>query len=360
MQNHLPIIDADAHVIETEHTWDYMEPSERKFRPRLFYSPDDETRQYWVIDDKIRGFRFPTLSEQQLREFSQRAGRNLETPQAARELDDVELRVEHMDELGIDIQVLHNTFWIEQITTRPEVETALCWSWNRWLADVFKKSKGRLRYSCVVPAMNIDEAIAQIKFAKENGAAAVCMRPLEGERHLSDPYFYPIYQTANDLDLAIAIHIANGNPDNCDLYRLAPAGRFAQFRVPTVTACFNLLMSELPQQFPKLRWGFIEASAQWVPWVYREVAIRYRVSGRTLPENLFEEYKVYVTCQINDDVPYIVGYAGEHRLVIGTDYGHTDPSSAVSALREFQSMEGISQETKERILTHNPKEFYAL
>ena len=260
MQNHLTVIDADAHVIETEHTWDYLEPSEQKFRPRLFYSPDDATRQYWVIDDKIRGFRFPTLSERQLREFAQRAGRNFETPQAARELDDVELRLKHMDELGIDIQVLHNTFWIEQITTRPEVETALCWSWNRWLADVSKKSKGRLRYSCVVPAMSIDEAIAQIKFAKENGAAAVCMRPLEGERHLSDPYFYPIYQTAADLDLAIAIHIANGNPENCDLYRLAPAGRFAQFRVPTVTACFNLLMSELPQQFPKLRWGFIEAS----------------------------------------------------------------------------------------------------
>ena len=70
MQNHLTIIDADAHVIETEHTWDYMAPSEQKFRPRLFYSPDDQTRQYWVIDDKIRGFRFPTLSERQLREFA--------------------------------------------------------------------------------------------------------------------------------------------------------------------------------------------------------------------------------------------------------------------------------------------------
>ncbi len=208
--------------------------------------------------------------------------------------------------------------------------------------------------------MNIDAAVAQIKFAKENGAAAVCMRPLEGERHLSDPYFYPIYQTAADLDLAIAIHIANGNPENCDLYRQAPAGRFAQFRVPTVAACFNLLMSELPQQFPRLRWGFIEASAQWVPWVYREVAIRYRVAGRDLPKNLFEEYNVYVTCQTNDDVPYIVKYAGEHRLVIGTDYGHTDPSSAVSALREFQNMEGIDQAVKERILTYNPKELYAL
>src|SRR5215831_12295382 len=119
MPNHLPIIDADAHVIETEHTWDYMEPSERKFRPQLFYSPDDETRQYWVIDDKIRGFRARTLSEQQITELSQRAGRDIGTPQGARELDDVELRLKHMDELGIDIQVLHNTLWIEQITTRP-------------------------------------------------------------------------------------------------------------------------------------------------------------------------------------------------------------------------------------------------
>ena len=71
-----------------------------------------------MIDDKIAGFRFPTLSEQELHEFAQRAGRNFETPQAARELDDVDLRLKHMDELGIDVQVLHNTFWIERITTQ--------------------------------------------------------------------------------------------------------------------------------------------------------------------------------------------------------------------------------------------------
>ena len=116
MPNHLTVIDADAHVIETEHTWDYLEPSEQKFRPRLFYSPDDATRQYWVIDDKIGDSAFRPCPSGNSGSFAQRAGRNFETPQAARELDDVELRLKHMDELGIDIQVLHNTFWIEQIT----------------------------------------------------------------------------------------------------------------------------------------------------------------------------------------------------------------------------------------------------
>ena len=83
MTTTLPVIDADAHVIETERTWDYLEPSEQKYRPQLFYSKDDGNQQYWVIDGKIRGFRFPTLNEQQLRELSQKTGRNLETPQAA-------------------------------------------------------------------------------------------------------------------------------------------------------------------------------------------------------------------------------------------------------------------------------------
>jgi predicted TIM-barrel fold metal-dependent hydrolase len=317
-------------------------------------------RQYWVIEDKIAGFRFLTLSERELREFAERAGRNFTTPQAARELDDVELRLKHMDELGIDVQVLHNTFWIEQVTTNRQAEVAICRSWNRWLADIAKRSRGRLYYSCVVPALDIDAAIDEIKFAKENGGVAVCMRPLEGDRHLSDRHFYPIYQAASELDLAIAVHIANGNPANADLYRNAPAGRFAQFRVPTVTACFDVIMSELHQQFPKLRWGFIEASAQWVPWIARECAIRYRVQGRQFPDNVFDEYKIYVTCQTNDDVPYIVNCCGEDRLVIGTDYGHTDPSSAVTALNEFQNMAGVCSSVKDKILSHNAKSLYNL
>src|ERR1700704_4630172 len=76
MANSLRIIDADAHVIETERTWDYLDASEHKNRPRLFSTPDNATRQYWVIDDKIAGFRFPTLSERELHEFAQRSGRN--------------------------------------------------------------------------------------------------------------------------------------------------------------------------------------------------------------------------------------------------------------------------------------------
>ena len=55
-QTKLQIIDADTHVLETERTWDYLEPAEEKYRPQLFSSPADPTRQYWVIEDKSGAF----------------------------------------------------------------------------------------------------------------------------------------------------------------------------------------------------------------------------------------------------------------------------------------------------------------
>ena len=44
------------------------------------------------------------------------------------------------------------------------------------------------------------------------------MRPVEGQRLLCDPYFYPIYDQASRLDMPIVVHIANGNPWLCSLY----------------------------------------------------------------------------------------------------------------------------------------------
>ena len=79
-QTQVQVIDADAHVVETERTWDYLEPSEQKYRPLLYTSPDDPITQYWVIDNQVRGLRFPTLAEQTVREMSRRSGRAMATP----------------------------------------------------------------------------------------------------------------------------------------------------------------------------------------------------------------------------------------------------------------------------------------
>jgi uncharacterized protein len=354
-------IDADAHVIETERTWDFLEPSDRKYRPQLVAPTKDAVREYWMIDGHIGGFRFPTLTEQELDQRSKIAGRDMVTPLAAREMDDVALRLQDMDRLGIDVQVLHNTIFIEQLTDRAEVEVALCRSWNRWLADIWKQSNGRLRWSAVPPTLSMPDALDEIRFARENGAVAVLMRPIEGARLLVDPYFYPIYDEASRLDLPIAVHIANGNPAVSKLLR-SPyhlGSTFGQFRIPTVNACHSLIMSELPQVFPELRWAFIEAGSQWVPWIVTEARGRFQSQGRAFPENFLQAYRIYVTCETADDLPYVLQFGGDDNLVIGTDYGHLDQSTEVDAISGLRSLD-LPAGIVEKILSVNPGKLYGI
>ena len=354
------VIDADAHVVETERVWDYLEPSEAKYRPHLEQSPTNPRRQYWFLDGENLGSKFPAPDDAQAEEHFARYGRVVGTPVEAREMADIGRRLQHMDELGIDIQVLHNSMWITPVTSRPDAEIALTWAWNRWMADVWKASADRLRWACVVPALTPAEAIPQIRFAREHGAVAVCMRPFEKDRMMTDPFFYPIYEEAQRLDLAIAVHLGNGSPELMAMLTNEAGGGFSTFRVPTVTSCYALIMSELPRVFPTLRWGFIEVSSQWVPWVLHEAVRRSLGGAHEIAMTALRDFRIYVSTQSDDDFPYVLSYAGEDNLVIGTDYGHGDTSSELNAIARFQALDGISDVAKRKILSDNPRALYGL
>ena len=354
------VIDADAHVVENELVWNYLDGAEKKYRPTLVTMPGESGRQFWLLDGENLGSKFPSPDETRSAEHFKKFGREVGTSVQARELSDVKRRLAHMDELGIDVQVLYNSLWITPLTSRPDAEIALCWSWNRWLADVWNLGENRLRWTCVVPALSPGEAIPQIRFAKQHGAVGVCMRPFERDRIVTDPFFYPIFDEAQRLDMPITVHLANGNPELFKLLTNESGGGFSTFRIPTVTACYALIMSEIPRVFPRLRWGFIEVSSQWVPWVVHEAVRRSLGSPHVVTSDCFRQYNIYVSTQSDDDFAYIISYAGEDNLVIGTDYGHGDTSSELNAIARFKALDGLNDRVKRKILSDNPRRFYGI
>ena len=90
-------IDVDAHVDESEATWEYLDNGASRFKPitldpGVATAPGDaRPHRLWVIDGNIR-----------LRRW--RDDRRTGTVQATRELLDVDARIRHMDELRIDQQ----------------------------------------------------------------------------------------------------------------------------------------------------------------------------------------------------------------------------------------------------------------
>jgi predicted TIM-barrel fold metal-dependent hydrolase len=136
-------------------------------------------------------------------------------------------------------------------------------------------------------------------------------------------------------------------------------GGFSTFRIPTVTACYALIMSEIPRVFPKLRWGFIEVSSQWVPWVIHEAVRRSLGSARAVSTDCLREHNIYVSTQSDDDFKYIISCAGDENLVIGTDYGHGDTSSELNAIARFKTLD-LDDSVKRRILADNPRRLYGI
>lgn len=359
----MPVIDADTHVVETEHTWDYMDPFEETYRPKMVAARGEEGKWFWYVDGKIRGLARTVVTAQDVEKMMEITGRRMDAPEDARTGENVPVRLQHMDKLGVDVQVLWPTVFLERVADKPEIEAAVCRSYNRWLADIWSQGKGRLRWMAVLPLQTMSEALDQLKYCHEHGAVGIFMRGIEGEWLLHDPYFDPLYEEVARRNMVVGVHAGIGNPYMAEvLQRRQVPGTFWRYRLTGVGAFHALIMEGFPDRFPDLRMVFVELSASWLPGTLADLRRRLpQQRGRKLPDEPLKEYRIYVACQSDDDLPYIIKHCGgADNLMMGTDYGHHDHAADLEGLRNLASSGGISQEVYQRIVGENPARAYAL
>jgi hypothetical protein len=345
-------IDADAHVIETMATFDYVEKQFERYKPRVMRQVEGENqrsneggvqKEYWVIDGRL-----------QPKEGN--IGSN--TSEESREMRDVGARLAHMDELDIDVQVLYPTVFLRAWTQDPTTEYALCKAYNRWLADIWKQAPTRLRWVVMPPLRSMDRVREELVFGKENGAVGVFVRGLEAEMRLANPYFFKLYEIAQELDLPICFHSGNNSFAVRDVYQTESG--FGRSKLPVVAAFHNLIIDGLPAKFPKLRWGFIEVSAQWLPYALNDLDLRFKRKGKRLPADPLQANNMYVACQCTDDLDWILRSGGGNNIVIGTDYGHADTSAQIEALRILRNDGRVEKKVVDNILDANARALYGL
>ena len=87
------------------------------------------------------------------------------------------------------------------------------------------------------------------------------------------------------------------------------------FKFPVMGVFLQLLSEQIPQRFPKLRWAFIEASAQWVPYMMREARNRLLAKGVRTGDDILRANNFYVTTQKSDDLPWLLSEVGDDIFV---------------------------------------------
>ena len=223
---------------------------------------------FWLIDGNIfpkpsgmGGFRLVTPLE--ARSQSSRGDITI----ASREITDPKTRLVDMNRLGIQIQVIYPTLFLVYLTNDPALEISLCRAYKKWLAQVWRADEELLRWVAVMPLQSIEASIAEMRVVKENGVTEICFRGMEGNFTLDNPHFFPVYQEAEKLNLPICIHTGSGAPKLMELYNLERNHSFVHGRVLPLFAFRDLVHNGIPEMFPKLRFGFVEASVGWAPFI---------------------------------------------------------------------------------------------
>jgi predicted TIM-barrel fold metal-dependent hydrolase len=360
------IIDADTHISEGEAMWALIETPMQPRRPIMLSVPDDtwygNRNAFWLIDGEIYpkpagkgSFALVTPSAQRVQE-----GRKDSTPQT-REMTDIRGRLADMDKLHTEMQIVYPTLFLVYNTKDRELEVTLCRAYNRFLAQACAQSSGRMKWVAVLPFQSISVAIDEIRFAKQNGAVGIFFRGIEGDYTLDHPYLFPVYEAAQKNQLAICIHTGCGVKAILEMFELARNHTFGHTRVMPLLGFRDLVANKIPEQFPDLKFGFIEAAASWVPFlihiVHRLLKDKFRFASSA---ELFREYRLYVACEADEDIRYLAKCMGEDHLLIGSDYPHSDPSREDQFVNAINVRSDISPELKQKLLYENPRAFYGL
>ena len=59
-------------------------------------------------------------------------------------------------------------------------------------------------------------------------------------------------------------------------------------------------------------------------------------------------------------MPHLLNYIGEDHIVIGSDYGHNDPSKEPEFVKNMRAREDVLPAVVEKILSRNGRQLYGL
>lgn len=362
------VIDADTHVVEDVSVWDYFRAAASVVKPYLVETVDPATgvrRHRWVVDGRLappppgRGA-FEVATPPIAGYESGNAG---EITWAWRSMGDVAGRIADAKKRGVDRQVIYPTVFLADLTKDPVLQGALSVAYNRFLAEKWFSADGAFSWVIVPPLLDVPAALEELTFGKAHGAVGILFHGLEADRSLGDPYFGPIYERAEELDLAICIHTGAGSRTMLEFQDSRYTRNFGQNRVLPLIAFHDLVFGNVPERFPGLRFGFLEATASWVPFLlhfFRRSAPRSGRDPEFFGPQLFKDFRFYVACESDEDIGYLARSVGWDHLLIGSDYGHTDQSLDLEISKKLSTINEVGLEQYRMILSVNPSNFYGL
>ena len=272
------VIDADGHILEPLDLWDnYMDPKFRDRAPRLVIDPETG-KEKLDVEGQLLG------SQQGMGGIGGVGARQGAVKSAEMKYEegrpggfDPHKRIPDMDLDGIDAAFLYPSMGLFAGAVHdPELASALCRAYNRWLADYCKPYPDRLFGVAMVPMQSVEHAIREMKFARRDLGFRACFlrpNPYHGTKMINDPMYEKFWAAAEDLDMAIGFHEggSSGMPTvGIDRFEGRAARHIVSHTMEMMLACLAVIWGGVCEKHPKIRIGFLESGGGWIaPWLDR-------------------------------------------------------------------------------------------
>lgn len=357
-------IDADGHIEETHINWKERLPKKyQEAAPERRPGADGQSRLF------MEGKAWPKPSGPALG-----VGGPYSRPHPRRlGMTDPKARLVDMDSEGIDVAVLFGGGLGGSIPALEDsgFATALARARNTWVAEYCSANSARLKGVAVLPQQDISAAVAELNRAvTELGFVGVSLLPNLRGRHMGDPYFFPIYEEAERLNVPICVHMFLGR------YGSEATGttRFDRFFYSHLFGhpfeqmiALSVVFGEgLLDRFPKLRFVFLEAGCGWLPyWIYRldehrEVLGVQVPALKERPSKLLKRGQLFFSCEADEtELDHVVEAVGDDSIVFASDYSHFD-SRFPGASKPILENPKLSDLSKRKILSDNAQRLYPL
>lgn len=249
---------------------------------------------------------------------------------------------------------------------------------NRWMLDYCNTLPGRRAGSLQVFANNIDDAVAEVRWAKENfdpfaGVLFPSIPPGSDIPQLWSEHFEPLWQVCEELDVPINIHSGNGTLD----YGPGMMERvMIQLEFPWLSRrpMSHMIFGGVFERHPGLKLVLVEQGIGWVPQVlafYDSIYQNFQAQGLVAtfsgsalqdltlsPSEYLKRNVWFGAAFLRESEAYVCREIGIDRIMWGADYPHTEGvyPYALEALRVGFS--GFSPEEVDTMLFSNPAALY--
>jgi len=267
-------------------------------------------------------------------------------------MTDVSQRLEDMDRVGIDVEVISlstpNVFFTDA-EHQPEVARMINDSYAELIAQHPKRFKGFASIPMDAPDAALEELHRTINQLKLNG---VILLSNIGGQPLTSPQYRPFFAEANRLKLCIFLHPML--PANSEAFKEYVLGPIVGFPFDTSLAVARMCYDGMFEDFPDIRWiiGHLGGA---VPYLMERMDNGFRdfADCRAKIDKLPSKYLKKLYYDTVSFSPYTLKMVremvGVDHMVMGSDYPHLLGSidRAVSSIENLE----ISDAEKQQIFS---------